>query len=289
MKQRARVTPLFAAAVACAALIGGALVAAQAPQSGPLPLEPSKERGASITPAYEGWYANPDGSFNILLGYYNRNAKQALDIPVGPNNKIEPGPVDQGQPTHFEIGRQWGVFVVKVPKDFGKKTVTWTLTANGDTQSIPFALLNAYNVAPLKEIGMGNEPPKLSFSVGGPKFAGPPVATATSLTGKAKTPIPVTMWVEDPKGSEQAGAGRGRGPASIGSVSLHKFRGVGTVTFDKARISVPKQGDEVTANATFSDPGEYMLRIQANDESGEGGGGFQCCWTNTYVKVTVTP
>ena len=34
-------------------------------------------------------------------------------------------------------------------------------------------------------------------------------------------------------------------------------------------------------------PGEYLLRVQGNDESGEGGGGFQCCWTNTYVKVTV--
>jgi hypothetical protein len=30
-----------------------------------------------------------------------------------------------------------------------------------------------------------------------------------------------------------------------------------------------------------------MLRVQANDESGEGGGGFQCCWTNAHVKVTI--
>ena len=43
----------------------------------------------------------------------------------------------------------------------------------------------------------------------------------------------------------------------------------------------------ITATATFSAAGDYMLRVQANDESGEGGGGFQCCWTNTYVKVTV--
>ena len=48
-----------------------------------------------------------------------------------------------------------------------------------------------------------------------------------------------------------------------------------------------QQGEMVTATATFSAPGEYLLRVQANDESGEGGGGFQCCWTNTYVKVTV--
>ncbi len=72
-------------------------------------------------------------------------------------------------------------------------------------------------------------------------------------------------------------------------MSLHKYRGPGTVTFDKARLPVATQGAQVSATATFSEPGEYMVRVQANDESGEGGGGFQCCWTNTYVKVTVTP
>jgi len=43
----------------------------------------------------------------------------------------------------------------------------------------------------------------------------------------------------------------------------------------------------VSTKATFSTPGEYVLRVQGNDESGEGGGGFQCCWTNTYVRVSV--
>jgi hypothetical protein len=223
----------------------------------------------------------------MLLGYYNRNAKQALDIPIGPNNKIEPGPPDQGQPTYFEIGRQWGVFVIKVPKDFGKKALTWTITANGETQSIPFTLNTSYTIAPYKEIGMGNQPPVLTFSQGGPKFTGPPTDVAATLSGAAKQPVPISLWVEDPKGKDSEGGGRGRGPASIATVSLHKFRGPGTVTFDRARIPVAKQGDQVTANATFSDPGEYTLRVQANDESGEGGGGFQCCWTNTYVKVAV--
>lgn len=72
-----------------------------------LPLDPPRERGASITPSYEGWYANSDGTFSMLIGYYNRNTKEELDIPVGPNNRVEPGGPDQGQPTHFEIGRQW--------------------------------------------------------------------------------------------------------------------------------------------------------------------------------------
>jgi hypothetical protein len=285
-------TARWLAAAGCAVL-GGTLLAAQtaAPQnnSGPLPLEPGKERGASITPAYEGWFPNADGSFSMLFGYYNRNTKQTLDIPVGPNNKIEPGPIDQGQPTHFETGRQWGVFVVKVPKDFGTKKVTWTISANGETQAIPFGLTPAYTIAPFEEIGMGNKPPVLQFAQGGPKFTGPPVTTAATLSGKVNTPVPVTIWAEDPKGkdTEQAAGGRGRGPSSIATVSLHKFRGPGAVTFDKARVPVPKQGDQVTANATFSEPGEYTLRVQANDESGEGGGGFQCCWTNAYVKVTV--
>ena len=102
------------------------------------------------------------------------------------------------------------------------------------------------------------------------------------------TAIAINIWVEDPKGRGQEG-GRGRGPSSIATVSLHKYRGPGEVTFDKARLPVATQGAQVSANATFSEPGEYMLRVQGNDESGEGGGGFQCCWTNTYLKVTVTP
>ena len=122
--------------------------------------------GASVTPAFEGWYPNEDGSFSLLVGYYNRNSTETFDIPVGPNNRIEPGDIDQGQPTHFETGRQWGVFVIKVPKDFGTKTITWTLVANGEPQSIPLTLNPGYPVAPSKEIGMGNQPPSLAFSEG---------------------------------------------------------------------------------------------------------------------------
>jgi len=73
----------------------------------------------------------------------------------------------------------------------------------------------------------------------------------------------------------------------VANLSLHKYRGPGTVTFDRARVMAKTQGEKVSAAATFSAAGEYWLRVQANDESGEGGAGFQCCWTNAYVKVTV--
>src|SRR5690349_16848131 len=116
-RMKRRVNPPMTA-FAVLALVAGWMVAvaAQQPQ---LPLDPQRERGTSVTPAYEGWYPNPDGSFTLLLGYYNRNAQQTFDIAVGPNNHIEPGDADQGQPTYFETGRQWGVFTIRVPKDFG--------------------------------------------------------------------------------------------------------------------------------------------------------------------------
>ena len=61
-------------------------------------------------------------------------------MPVGPNNRIEPGGPDQGQPTHFLPGGKWGVFTITVPKDFGDKKLTWTLVANGKPTVIPMSL-----------------------------------------------------------------------------------------------------------------------------------------------------
>ena len=259
----------------------GAWVAVAGAQQRVLPLTPPRVSGASVTPAFEGWYENTDGTFGILLGYYNRNSKETLDIPVGPNNRVEPGPIDQGQPTHFETGRQWGVFTITVPKDFGTKALTWTIVSNGEEQSIPVTLKKAYAITPFKELGMGNEPPVLSFSEGGAKVTGPPVSIASNYTGTVNTPVEIQIWATDTKEQGQETT------RSVATLSLHKFRGPGEVTFSRARITVPTQGAMVSATATFDTPGDYLVRVQANDESGEGGGGFQCCWTNTYVKVTV--
>src|SRR6476619_3952587 len=219
-RQNRWVTGASLAIVASWAVAAGA----QRPQTA-LPLDPPRERGASITPAYEGWYPNPDGSFSMLIGYYNRNTKETLDIPVGPNNRIDPGGPDQGQPTHFEIGRQWGVFVVKVPKDFGTKAVTWTIVSNGETQAIPFTLNKGYPISPFKELGMGNQPPVLAFSQGGAKVTGPPAAVASSVTGTVGQPVPISVWVEDPKAPEQEAPPAAFGfVAKVATVSFHKFR-----------------------------------------------------------------
>jgi hypothetical protein len=66
-----------------------------------LPSEPQRQFGTGITGSFEGWFANADGGRSFLVGYLNRNTAQELDVPIGPNNRIEPGGPDVGQPTHF--------------------------------------------------------------------------------------------------------------------------------------------------------------------------------------------
>ena len=80
------------------ALAAGA-VALSAQQAPILPSEPPRGFGTSITGAYDGWFDNPDGSHTFLVGYLNRNRSLEVDVPIGPNNRIEPGGPDLGQPT----------------------------------------------------------------------------------------------------------------------------------------------------------------------------------------------
>ena len=54
------------------------------------------DRGQNAVPVFEGWEPNPDGSFNLVFGYMNRNLDEHLAIPVGPDNQLEPGGPDQG-------------------------------------------------------------------------------------------------------------------------------------------------------------------------------------------------
>ena len=267
--------------VACAAVIALG-VASDARQ---LPLAPVRESGQGVTPAFEGWYQNADGSYMLLVGYFNRNSKETLDIPVGPNNRIEPGGPDQGQPTHFLTRRQWGVFTIKVPKDFGDKRLTWTITANGQTNSIPVGVLKGYQVEPFLEAAQKNEPPRIQFDPKGPSSFGPPVGIAATLSGTVGQPVTISATAND-GATNDPDLNPLQLKAPPVSVSLSKFRGPGTITFAEARPKLEKDG-RFTSTATFSAPGEYVVRVQVNDRSGDGGGGFQCCWTNVHVKVNI--
>jgi len=257
-----------------------------------LPFEPPHDFGQSITGAFEGWFPNSDGSFSILLGYYNRNLKQQIEIPAGPDNRIEPGGPDHGQPTHFLPGRQWGVFTIRVPKDFGDKKFTWTLSVNGKTTTIPMSLNPLWEVEPFREAS-GNAPPFIGFSENGP-FVNGPAGQSQSVSTTLLAAADLTVWVADDANAPLAGARPRTTPVAV---SWSKFRGPGTVTFaephppvEKAEFAAPsstKFSGKAHTTATFSEPGEYILRVVANDWSGDGGRGFQCCWSNAQVKVTV--
>ena len=92
------------------------------------------QRGQNVTPAYEGWIPNDDGSFSFVFGYINRNWQEEIDVPVGTDNSISPGPMDQGQATHFLPRRNRFAFMVRVPADFGDRELDWALTTQGKTE-----------------------------------------------------------------------------------------------------------------------------------------------------------
>lgn len=257
-----------------------------------LPMEPPHNSGQSITGAFEGWFKNAGGTY-ILLGYYNRNSAEPMDIPVGENNHIDPGGPDYGQPDHFLPGRGWGLFTIRVPLDFADKKLTWTIVANGKTTVIPMSLATDWEISPFVQ-ATGNTPPYLGFSESGP-FVNGPVGASSSSTASVGAPLPIELWVAD-DAHVIPGMNRPKTPP----VTLHwsKYRGPGDVTFkpdrpaiEKAEFSAPKTDftGKAATTATFSAPGDYILNVTANDWTGEGGGGFQCCWSNAKLKVSVKP
>lgn len=297
-------------------------------QRPPLVLEPLGTTGEAIFPALEGWGPDKNGDNLILLGYYNRNKSQELDIPIGPDNRIEPGGPDYGQPTHFYTGRQHGVFAIRVPKDLGNKRLTWSLTANGQTSIVSFWLNPAYWINFYKQPANGNEPPVIKFAREGPVATGPPVGYAQTLSGTVGRPVPLTVWASDVPmqerdvdaaltararatspaaraadavaivggqvigGARTGGTGSSPAPSPDITVNWRQHRGPASVSFAETRIPLVTKGDphlfvEASTTATFTAPGEYIVRAQINDTSGDGGSGDQCCWTTALVRVIV--
>ena len=267
--------------------------------------------GQSISPAYEGWVQNEDGSFDLVFGYMNRNWEQVVDVPAGPENTIEPGGPDQGQPTRFQPRRNRFVFSVRVPADFGDRELVWTLTANGETQRAYATLRRDYYIddlviqANFGAAGAAGSTPELAENAA-------PVLTVegeSARTARVGEPLALAATVTDddvPRARPLAPANPRR-PGRITTdtatglrFSWFVYRGAGEAVFDPPQIATwedtrvgrdspwspgwstpeaPEDGRWETA-VTFSRPGEYVLRALAHD------GGLQ---TYEDVTVTVTP
>ncbi len=89
-----------------------------------LPSAPWERRvvdtGLPVSPFFEGWYENPDGTYTLSFGFFNRNREQTLQLPHGPANHLSVVGFEGRQPTIFPPGRDTGVFTVTVPGDFAE-------------------------------------------------------------------------------------------------------------------------------------------------------------------------
>ncbi|MDQ6612554.1 MAG: hypothetical protein M3Y64_08970, partial [Gemmatimonadota bacterium] len=274
------------AALVLSAAFGATFALAPATAHAQLPLSPMAPTGQTVTPAFEGWYKNHDGTFSISFGYLNRNSVEELDIPVGENNFIAPGAQNQGQPTHFATRRHWGVFAVVVPADFGPtKKVVWNLKFRGQSYAIPGSLSEQWQIDAIEgEASADDTPPSISFTEGGPAGVGPLGITSSIMTTAVGKPLAIKVFVKDDGKAEPIA--RSAAPVAL---AWFKHQGPGDVTFSTKIATLTATGGTSSTNASFSAPGEYLLRVRANDSPVASAGHAQCCWSNAFVRVTVTP
>ena len=249
--------------------------------------------GQDVVPSFDGWMRNPDGTFTMVFGYMNRNYQEEPVIAAGLDNKLEPGPADQGQPTYFLPRRHAWVFHVSVPADWGQKELVWSITAHGRTEKAYATLKMEEEILPRLILSRGGLSPGLDDPNQPPAVSIEPVSKATA--GNA---VNLTARVSDdglpkprvPKERSDVGPGRAQTNAAATartglSVSWYEYRGPAKVVFDSAgpiRVGMPgeavKDGKAVTT-ARFSEPGIYVLRATANDGA---------LSTGAEVTITVT-
>jgi len=245
--------------------------------------------GQNVVPVFEGWIRNTDGTFTFVFGYFNRNWKEEPVIPAGPDNRLDPGPSDRGQPTYFLPRRQPWVFRVQVPKDWGQQELVWTITAHGRTEKAYAQLLPDEEIRERLIMTRGN----LNRGEEDPNEP-PSIRIAPVPTGSVSSPVSLTALVEDdglpkpraaapapragaiPQAQTNSAAGRPRGGLSV---TWFVYRGPAKVTFDSPGPIAAVRGQAVTT-AHFTAPGTYVLRAVASDSALQ---------TSAAVTITVKP
>ena len=199
--------------------------------------------GLAVTPFFEGWYPNANGTYTVSFGYFNRNREEVVNLPVGPDNSIEPAEFNGTQPTLFSPRRDNGVFTITLPGDFAESggRVVWTITAHGVTHSVPGRIgVSAYALSH-GAMAMGSLPPMLKLQRNGLELWGPmstsgnPATDPVALEGEGPigsvrnplprtasvgTPMTLTVWVADRFDPEARGD-----PVSGGLQTLRIERG----------------------------------------------------------------
>ena len=248
--------------------------------------------GRPIVPVYEGWYENEDGSFSLLFGYASFNLEEALHIPLGPENFVEPAEFDGGQPTYFKeihpfIRRPWNNFVIRVPADFGDRRLVWTLTNHGQTYSTPghitspsYIVENPIAPARYLQGTASGYAPLIRFGQDEEWVQGINGTRHGPLTTRVGEPLDIPVWVN---------SGETLYPEPESWLYWMHYQGPGDVIFSEDEVQVTlTDGEGIgTTSVTFGAPGEYVLNVQSI-ETLRNSFEYHCCWTNGWVEVTVT-
>ncbi|MCB1670706.1 MAG: hypothetical protein R3F41_13430 [Gammaproteobacteria bacterium] len=300
-----------ALAVALSGLMAAPLYAQLPAHLRDFPLASRKASGEPIAPMFNGWIGNPDGSVQLVFGFANQNREDVLDIPLGPDNKLEPARFDGAQPTHFPTYRRGGfvgiqergVFAVTVPADMAGTEVIWTLTSGGQTYSVPGrATSTSYEMSP-DPAAFGSTNPAIRFDPNGMESTDREGIYASRLTARVGEPVTLTAYVQD-RGVREQYPELPRFIYPVGTEwILHQ--GPAVPEFDQARITGRERDrqdagesgrqdgngwEQVTTQATFPVPGDYVVRLRVDNFSApDSKFDNQCCWTNAYVPVTITP
>ena len=230
--------------------------------------------GQDIVPYFEGWIRNPDGTFELVFGYFNRNWTEEIAIPPGPNNHIDPNGPDAGQPTYFLPRRQRWIFRVKVPANFGKNEVTWSLTANGRTEKAYGTLLASEEITERVIMTNGgldpgaddpNEPPSITIA----PVQGATIGAAVTLRSTVVDDgLPKPRPVRQPQPAAGGFGAQSDRPASSTprgiTVTWLQYSGPAKVTLEQTG-PIPVTNGQATTTARFSAPGTYRLRATAGD------------------------
>ena len=248
--------------------------------------------GGPVIPIFEGWYPNPAGGFELSFGYFNVNTEEVIDIPLGPDNFIEPADLDGRQPSHFlpipeGDRRYWGAFTIHVPEDWGSRDVVWTLNLDGRSYSVPGRLTKShYQINSWIFPGRESTAPVLSFEAGGPGVQGPAGVDGEPLEASVGQPITLNVWLRRDDTF----------PDNVRPINLawFKHQGPGSVTFREPTLALPSEewatsdsGALASTVVTFAEPGEYVLRALAYNRVSEFE--YNCCWTNGFIAVHVFP
>jgi hypothetical protein len=232
--------------------------------------------GQNVVPYFEGWIRNKDGSFDMVFGYFNRNWQEELVIPAGADNIVEPGGPDRGQPTYFLPRRQGWVYRVRVPADFGKQVVTWTIRANGRTEKAFGELMPVEEITERIIMTRGNlnpgdqdpnKPPVIAVEAPAQAAAGLQTTLVARVTddGLPKQREAVQRKAVSDATRIQAQANSSSSAVRRGlNVTWMQLRGPAKVVFDETGPIAVSDG-KVTIAARFSRPGTYVLRATAND------------------------